>query len=134
MTLLAKRFELLSEREIHSIWIHYMVTMVALKHNFIIVEKIDSPHWIKIEKEVIKQDGTKIQTTEEVYTPIPWQKYRGKPYKEIEGFALFNLWKDTYIMDFDEFCQPQVSETNWNTESKLSEWHWKFKDEFNFEK
>lgn len=61
------------------VYIHYYCTMIALKHNFEVVDK----------------------------TKLNWQHGWGKPDKEYLGLAFYFLWEDMRISDFESFISDK---------------------------
>lgn len=101
------------------VYMNYYCTMLSLKYNFEVVDKMN-PNW---------QHG--------------W----GKPDKEYLGLAFYFLWKDMKISDFESFisdknidvrdCGEDWKERGfaqrwWVETYGIYDWYWKHESEFNF--
>ena len=68
----------MSDEQKMSVYIHYYCAMLALKYNFVAIDK----------------------------TKENWSLGWSKPHKETKNLAFYWLWKDVRILSYDEFICP----------------------------
>lgn len=114
-----EKVKCLDKWQMLKVYMSYYCSMVTLKFNFEVVDKL-------------KPD---------------WQHGWGKPDKEYLGLAFYFLWKTTRILDFESFISDKNISIidlgeNWKEQGfaqrwriktcGIYDWYWKHESEFNF--
>lgn len=114
-----EKIECLDEWQKLKVYMHYYCTMLSLKHSFEVVDKM-------------KEN---------------WRHGWGDPDKEYSGLALYFLWKNMNILDFEGFVSDKNIDVRdlgedwkgrgfaqrwWVEVRGIYDWYWKHESEFNF--
>ena len=118
--LVNREIKLLTIEQKLKVYLHYYITMIGLKHDFIFRDLTT--------KKIITKNPSENDIIEDITN-----KGYGKPDKVVNKIGIYYLWKYFLPINFDEFINGSVSyyknEYDHRNNTGIYNWYWKFKDE-----